>query len=141
MYTDPVGLQAAGGGGPYHPPEGVSTRCTDADTCPEIQGKLQVLKRMIDSHEGWDRHMPSPRGGGRHAAEIADLWRAYARCQSLWKTKDCDNCKPESFLDWLKRALGPKREYDPVKDREVQVPNKQFTPLVLPGRGPLRFVP
>ena len=111
-FTDPLGLQS---GGPYHQPEGVSLKCTDADSCPDIQGKLQQLKRMIDSHEGWDRHNPAPNGGGRHAIEIADLWKAYARCQALWAKKDCDNCKPESFLDWLNKQFGPKTKYEPPR--------------------------
>ena len=29
---------------------------------------------MITSHTGWDLAMPPPRGGNRHAVEIAQLW-------------------------------------------------------------------
>ena len=89
MSTDPLGLAP---GGPYHPPDGVSTGCTQNDTCQQITGKMFVLERMINSHQGWDRHMPPPRGGGRHAGEISDLWRAFAKCQALFERK-CKNCK------------------------------------------------
>jgi len=47
---------------------------------------------MIESHSGWDRHMPRPRGGNRHAQEIADLWKQYARCQQLYADKNCNQC-------------------------------------------------
>jgi hypothetical protein len=43
----------------------------------------------------WDWLNPPPRGGGRHAKEIGDLWRAYANCQALHKVK-CEGCLPES---------------------------------------------
>jgi RHS repeat-associated protein len=78
--TDPLGLEPAG---PYHPPPGVSTGCTPADSCEQILKKMWLLQQMIKSHEGWDRNVPPPRGGPRHAEEIAQLWRAYARCQDL----------------------------------------------------------
>jgi RHS repeat-associated protein len=92
---DPLGL-ARRGGGPYHPPEGVSTSCTQGDSCGSLQGKMWALMRMIKSHQGWDRVMPKPRGGGRHALEIAELWRAWAKCQALYESK-CNNkpCPPQ----------------------------------------------
>jgi RHS repeat-associated protein len=95
-YTDPRGL--APGGGPYHPPVGVKAGCRSTDTCPEIKGKMELLKRMIKSHEGWDRNNAPPRGGGRHAEEIAGLWNAYAKCQELSRRKGCDDCEKESGL-------------------------------------------
>jgi RHS repeat-associated protein len=87
-FADPKGLD----GGPYHPPAGVSTRCTRFDSCPALRGKMWVLKRMIDSHQGWDWNNPSPMGGGRHAEEIDNLWRAYARCQVLYEEKCREKC-------------------------------------------------
>jgi uncharacterized protein RhaS with RHS repeats len=86
--TDMFGLA----GGPYHPPDGVSTRCTWVDSCPELEGKMFILRRMINSHQGWDWNNPPPRGGNRHAQEIADLWRAYARCFSIYFAKCTGNC-------------------------------------------------
>lgn len=87
---DPFGLET----GPYHPPEGVKLRCTRFDTCPALRGKMFVLQRMIDSHEGWDRHVAPPGGGGRHIDEIGKLWVAYARCQEFYerkcKDKECN---------------------------------------------------
>jgi RHS repeat-associated protein len=84
-FSDKYGLS-----GPYHPPLGVSLRCHPDDTCPQLRGKMHVINRMIQSHQGWDRHVPPPRGGGRHALEIAELWRAYARCQAIYEGKCCD---------------------------------------------------
>jgi uncharacterized paraquat-inducible protein A len=55
---------------------------------------MWVIKRMINSHQGWDWNNSPPRGGGRHAKEIAELWRAYAKCEALHKRK-CENCPPD----------------------------------------------
>lgn len=81
--TDPAGLS----GGPYHPPMGVRFACSDADSCPALTGKMQLIMKMINSHQGWDQQMPEPRGGGRHSEEIAGLWRAFANCQALFDKK------------------------------------------------------
>jgi uncharacterized protein RhaS with RHS repeats len=122
--TDPFGLAASGG--PYHPPEGVSLRCTNADTCPQIEGKMQQISRMIDSHEGWDRKNPAPRGGGRHAEEIANLWNAYARCQAIWEKK-CKNCDPDdgnSFTKWWSSLTDPQSK-QPTSAYNQLFPNSQ----------------
>lgn len=55
-----------------------------------------ALMKMINSHQGWDRHMPPPRGGGRHATEIAGLWTAYAKCQRMYADKNCENCEKDA---------------------------------------------
>jgi RHS repeat-associated protein len=81
-------------GGPYHPPSGVSLSCDPSDSCGRIGAKMTLLMRMIASHTGWDRTMPPPRGGRRHADEIADLWRAYAKCQALHAAKNCQDPRP-----------------------------------------------
>jgi len=86
-------------GGPYHPPPGVSLKCLPSDSCGRLSAKMVLLMRMIASHTGWDRIMAPPRGGGRHAAEIADLWRAYATCQAIHVIKNCQNPKPPSCWD------------------------------------------
>jgi len=102
---DPKGL-GSGSGGPYHPPAGVRTKCTPADSCPQIKGKMAVLMRMINSHQGWDWHNPPPRGGGRHSQEIAELWKAYAKCQSLYISKKCDQEQQEQDCkDCAKRVV------------------------------------
>jgi len=94
---DPEGLSGSKPGGPYHPPDGVQTKCEPGDTCQQIRNKMWVLRRMIDSHTGWDRTMPRPRGGNRHSQEIEQLWKQYARCQELepeaCKEEKCDVCK------------------------------------------------
>lgn len=84
--TDPLGLQRKRGG-PYHPPSGVRTRCSNSDSCGTIQGKMFLLMRMITSHQGWDWHVPKPRGGNRHVIEIGELWSAYANCQQIYALK------------------------------------------------------
>jgi RHS repeat-associated protein len=88
-FVDPEGL-AGSRGGPWHPPPGVHTACTPADDCSTLKGKIWLLLRMIRSHEGWDRTMPRPRGGNRHATEIAQLWIQLATCQALY-TEKCLN--------------------------------------------------
>jgi RHS repeat-associated protein len=88
--SDPTGLVP----GPWHPPTGTKLACRYADTCSQILGKMETIMRMINSHQGWDRTMPRPRGGNRHAPEIADLWRAYAKCQQIYSDKQCD-CEPK----------------------------------------------
>jgi len=93
--VDPFGLDS----GPWHPPAGVKTKCLDTDTCQVIQGKVWILERMIDSHEGWDSHMPAPRGGDRHSrpspgnpmGEIGQLYKQWFDCFDLYKEKCKDN--------------------------------------------------
>jgi RHS repeat-associated protein len=107
-YTDPRGLAADPyhtPGGPYHPPVGVKLRCTRFDSCPALRGKMFVLKRMIDSHQGWDWHNPPPRGGGAHAEDIDNLWRAYARCQSLYEEK-CRQACPTPDVQSIAAGIG-----------------------------------
>jgi len=90
VRNDPMGLVDTVGlnsGGPYHPPPGVQVGCTNADSCAAIQGKISILEKMIQSHTGWDRNNPAPRGGNRHTQEIADLWRAVANCISIYEAK------------------------------------------------------
>jgi hypothetical protein len=53
---------------------------------------MQLLSRTIKSHTGWDRHVPPPRGGGKHSQEIADFWRALGNCQEIYE-KNCKNKK------------------------------------------------
>jgi len=86
---DPFGFGGHTPGGPYHAPDEVKTRCKKKDTCQQLKAKMWILQRMINSHQGWDNHMPPPRGGGRHNTDIADLWRGWARCQSIYYSKGC----------------------------------------------------
>jgi len=91
-----LGLKAkdpSKGCGPWHPPQGVKSKCLPTDTCSQLNGKIYVSKKMIKSHEGWDRSVPRPRGGNRHTKEIADLWNGYARCQNFKRIKKCGNCR------------------------------------------------
>jgi RHS repeat-associated protein len=99
-YSDPDGLVKVRRGGPWHPPSGVKTKCLPTDSCPRLIGKIWVLNRMLSSHLGWDRRMPPPRGGGRHAQDIRDLYVQLAECDALFQQKcmpkipSCDqNCR------------------------------------------------
>ncbi|HUU13752.1 MAG TPA: RHS repeat-associated core domain-containing protein, partial [Terriglobia bacterium] len=97
VYNDPVDLVDPMGlvAGPKEPR--APTHCYEEDSCSTLLGKMQLLQKTIKSHSGWDRHVPAPRGGGRHAEEIANYWRAYARCQQIWLSK-CANLKcPEEL--------------------------------------------
>jgi RHS repeat-associated protein len=80
-FVDPNGL--AKNGGPYHPPSGVKVGCTKNNSCQEILNKIYLLEKMIKSHQGWDFNLPKPRGGNRHAKEIAELWTALGKCLLL----------------------------------------------------------
>ncbi len=139
--TDPFGLAESG---PYHPPEDVSLRCTQADTCPQLQGKMQVLERMIRSHQGWDWNNPPPRGGGRHATEIAELWRAYARCQAIWEKK-CVDCPPEenAYSKWWRSLTDPKPKPvpDPAEELSGQNPRRQIPGAPGGPAGPSTTLP
>jgi len=136
--VDPLGLQ----GGPWHPPSGVHTKCTDADDCSTLKSKMWLLQRMIASHSGWDRAMPRPRGGNKHAQDIADLWKQYAECfeKYLAKCKDCEPNKPkyppvpipivgpvldkitEPALDWLQEVIDQLQHIYPPKPGPVVGP-------------------
>ena len=110
-------------GGPYHPPAGVSLKCTGDDSCPMLKAKMWLLMRMIQSHQLWDWINPPPRGGGRHAQEIADLWRAYANCQSL-QAKVCKSCPPPP-----PGTPVPLPEWPPVTNPDM-VPIEPFEPMM-----------
>lgn len=63
---------------------------------------MWVFRKMILSHQDWDRYAPPGRGGGRHALEIAALWAGYAKCQSIFLSRPCGTCPPfpaEPVLD------------------------------------------
>jgi len=93
--VDPSGFGGRSScGGPYHPPPGVHTACTINDDCETIYAKMYLLERMIESHEGWDKSMPPPRGGDRHTEEIKQLYKQYANCLKLLK-----KCKPRKPYD------------------------------------------
>jgi RHS repeat-associated protein len=146
---DPFGLQ---GGGPYHPPAGIHTKCTEDDSCSVIKGKMWLLQRMIASHTGWDRIMPRPRGGNKHSQDIADLWKQLAECQALAavKCKDCDPKKPPNFppvpipyvgpildkitdpmLDWLKDTWDDLKHWHP-QPRPIWGPVPVPVPIPIP---------
>jgi hypothetical protein len=120
---DEFGLSPPDSGGPYHPPFGTKLKCTSADGCMALSGKMWVLMRMINSHQLWDWLNPPPRGGGRHAQEIADLWGAYAKCQALHKEK-CEDCPPGGTT-----SVVPLPEYTPVVPVRPVVPIRPMLPF------------
>jgi RHS repeat-associated protein len=141
-FADLLGLAASGG--PYHQPEGVSLRCTQADSCPQIKGKMWVLERLIRSHQGWDWNNPPPQGGGRHATEIVQLWRAYARCQTIWERK-CVDCPPEEsgFSKWWRSLTDPRPKPAPDPAEELLGQSSRHQSSGVPGgaAGPFPTLP
>jgi len=81
---DELGLK-----GPWHPPSG-KIKCLPCDSCGVLLGKMFLFQKTIKSHTGWDRNVAKPNGGNRHVDEIADFWRGYAKCQSIYLRK-CKN--------------------------------------------------
>jgi len=68
-------------GGPYHPPEGTSLRCTITDSCSSLSLKINYLRHTIKRHIEWDVANPNPAyPGGRHAQEIVELTNGLANC-------------------------------------------------------------
>jgi RHS repeat-associated protein len=108
-------------GGPYHPPDGVKLRCRPGDSCMVLSGKMWILMRMINSHQMWDWINPPPRGGGRHAEEIANLWSAYANCQEIHRKK-CEGCDQNG-----NKLMVP-----------IPSPSPSLAPSAAPGAG---FIP
>ena len=71
-------------GGPYHPPEGTSLRCTAGDSCSSLSLKINYLRHTIRRHIEWDIANPNPAyPGGRHAQEIVELQNGLANCIEL----------------------------------------------------------
>jgi len=77
-----------GGGGPYHPPEGVKSSCTALDNCSTLSTKINYLQHTIKRHIEWDIANPDPKyPGGRHAPEIKTLTNALNNCKALHNQK------------------------------------------------------
>jgi RHS repeat-associated protein len=96
--SDPAGLDVGWVDPPWHPGTNVATSCTPDDDCPSLQRKMAQLTRMIETHSKWDWQVPRPRGGNRHAKDIADLWVQYAKCQKFWLDKcECTSEGPSSI--------------------------------------------
>jgi len=97
ILVDPFGLDK----GPWHPPKGVHTKCLPTDLCPIIEQKMWLLARMFDSHDGWDSHLPAPRGGDRHSrplpgnpmGDIGQIYKQWEECHDLYEEK-CKGGKP-----------------------------------------------
>jgi len=96
-FVDPAGLVRHGD--PRNPPPNVHTRCRwPQDSCKTIKAKIWLLERLIKSTEGWDQHMPPPRGGTRHQTEIEQFKKQLAECQNLYNKHCCSPDKsPEPF--------------------------------------------
>ena len=92
-----------GGGGPWHPPDGVHMKCDKGDTCAEIEAKMTLLAKAISSHTGWECLAPERHRNPGHWEEIDNLWTAYADCSTLWYMKNCPGSPP------LVPAVAPKK--------------------------------
>jgi hypothetical protein len=107
-----------------------------------IKGKMWVLKRMIKSHSGWDWKMGPPRGGGRHAHEIAQLWTQLAYCQALYEELCVKKCEKRP---WWKPSPETVRDINEALERMHEWLEPPTIPLLgLPEGLPIRvpvFVP
>lgn len=113
-------------GGPYHPPEGVETRCSSGDDCSTLSTKINYLEHTIKRHKEWDIANPDPRyPGGRHAVEIAELEGAVSNCKA-WYTTKCTNQPrfipvPHPQGDDVKAPDTSKRVRDVMKELRLPV--------------------
>ena len=149
MYVDPLGLSGANPGGPYHPPDGIHTKCREGDNCQQISAKLWLLSRMIVSHTGWDYAMAPPRGGGRHAPEISALWAQLAECIDMYqKTCKGPHCRqPKSERNWW--DVFSETFWEGVRDDQWYIeyilthpnPNQGGAPGLPPPPGPVPVFP
>jgi RHS repeat-associated protein len=87
-WVDMLGEYKHKPGGPYHPPEGVKTKCRETDTCSQIIGKLWILGRAIHSHEGWIKHHPNDPAD--HGTELEQFRKQFWDCAEMFQRK----CKP-----------------------------------------------
>lgn len=85
FFADPLGLQQQSGG-PYHPPDGVKTKCTCLDTCASLSLKINYLKHMIASHVAWDLAHKT----NRHANDILERGNNLQICIEFHRQK-CRN--------------------------------------------------
>ena len=72
-------------GGPYHPSDGIKTKCLPSDSCNILKIKCKLLKYMIKSHQDWDRK----RGVKTHEKDIYELKVQQQDCVFLirWKCR------------------------------------------------------
>jgi hypothetical protein len=61
------------------------------DDCATLRNKIYLNERRLKSHEGWDEHVPFPRGGGKHKKDIKQIMTELAACRALYEMK----CKCE----------------------------------------------
>jgi hypothetical protein len=99
---------------------------------------MELLKRMIRSHEYWDRHMPAPRGGGRHAEDIAQLKGALAKCERFYRNKKCQDDCDDRLIGEKLNDLYEKIEKSIRKGLERGSPAGGVVPVVIPTpAGPI----
>jgi hypothetical protein len=113
---DPTGLQKKDPDhAAYHPPEGIHAKCTPADDCSAIKGKMLLLERMIDSHTGMDLHS----GANRHAVEIPQLWTQYAKCQEFY-VKKCSSKDSPPKMPVLDKFKAPDKSPAPESNSSAK---------------------
>jgi RHS repeat-associated protein len=133
---DRFGLDA---GGPFHPPDYVSVGCDPSDNCTKLRGKLWLLQKMLGSHTGWDR---TPGGAGRHAIEIGDLWRAFAKCQKYMKDNNCKDPPPPTVWDKVVcKVPGSEETWQNIQTGCVAVSGAAICGAIIVGTGGLALAP
>jgi len=129
--VDPTGLSA----GPKEPR--VGTHCYETDSCSILLGKMELLQKTIKSHSGWDWHVPAPRGGWRHAEEIANYWRAWANCQSIYLSKCAKQKCPEELRLEEEAARRMESFWKTILYGLPAIPIGYSLPVLAPVLGPI----
>lgn len=117
-------------GGPYHPPKGIRTRCTYADTCPMLETKMNFKIMMIAAHVSWIKDHPKDKAN--HPEEVSNEMASLDKCREIYEAKKCydnKNCPKSNVFDLVKKALKSIRNW-----LETHKPMKRKTPY--PGIGP-----
>jgi RHS repeat-associated protein len=100
MNLDPYGL--INKRSPWHPPGGRGPKCYFRDLCETLRWKIWTFEKMIRSHIGWDKHVPPPRGGDKHAEDISGFKNALEWCKTVYTLLDCEKKLRDKKKDALK---------------------------------------
>ena len=151
IWPQPDGYPTPPGGPEDGPGYKKPLRCTGADSCDDLDGKIKDFQDAINAHKNWDK-MYHP---GRHAQEIGELEKGLQRCRRIHgdkckkKKKKCPVPPPpprtivtgypgqgleeglEDLLEWL---TGSKIDVPPP----LLIPVPIRTPPVSPIRPPIQ---
>jgi len=129
--VDPDGTHQKGG--PYHPPTGVTIRCSDQDSCATLLGKIYLFEKAILSHEGWDANHP----GDAHAVEIGDFYRGLVRCYKIFERK-CKACPTTPLNSYAPAKSSQPAQGPPLSPTwPFKPPDFPILPLPIPVPVPI----